>query len=136
MIAKYTQELATWHYRLFLGGLAISLFHLTEDALVHKENGSSLGAQIGSTALNLLLVAAGAFLYPLIWRRARPVLVLVYGLLALSAWRAHVADVVDGEAAGGDYTGVAYALTSLVFLGLAIVLAVDSWRDRTTPAPR
>ena len=136
MFARHRRELESWYYRLFLGGLAIMLVHLTEDALVHKENGSSLAAQLGSTAANLLLAAAGALLYPLLWRRVRPVLVLLYGLLALSAWRAHVSDVLDGDAAGGDYTGTVYALASLLFIGLAVMLALDSWRSRTTPAPR
>ena len=135
MTAKYRRELASWPYRLFLVGLAIALFHLTEDALVHKENGSSLGAQRGSTAINLLLVAAGALLYPLIWRRARPILrPHLRPVGAFRAWRAHVADVLDGEAAGGDYTGIAYALASLLFIGIAIALAFDSWRGRAMPA--
>ncbi len=135
MFAKYRRCLATWHYRLFLGGLAVMLFHLTEDALVHKENGSSLAAQLGSTAPNLLLVAIGALLYPLLWRRVRPLLVLLYGALALlTAWRAHVSDVLDGDAAGGDYSGTVYALTGLVLIGLALKLALDSFRDRSAPA--
>ena len=136
MRSKYKQELGSWYYRLFLGGLAVMLFHLTEDTLVHKENGSSLAAQLGATVLNLLLVAAGALLYPLLWRSVRPLLVLLYGVLALSAWRAHVSDVLDGDAAGGDYTGTVYALASLVFIGLALTLAIHSWRGRITPAPR
>ena len=137
MFAKHSRELGTWHYRLFLGGLAVMLFHLTEDALVHKENGSSLAAQLGSTALNLLLVAAGALLYPLLWRRVRPLFVLLYGALALlTAWRAHVSDLLDGNAAGGDYTGTVYALTGLVLIGLALRLAADSLRERTEPAAR
>jgi hypothetical protein len=135
MSAKYRRCLATWHYRLFLGGLAVMLFHLTEDALVHKENGSSLAAQLGSTALNLLLVAIGALLYPLLWRRVRPLFVLLYGALALlTAWRAHVSDVLDGDAAGGDYSGTVYALTGLMLIGLALMLALDSFRDRSAPA--
>jgi asparagine N-glycosylation enzyme membrane subunit Stt3 len=133
--AKYRRELANRHYQVFLGGLAVMLFHLTEDALVHKENGSSLAAQLGSTALNLLLVAVGAALYPLLWRRVRPLFVLAYGLLALlGAWGAHVTDVLDGEVAGGDYSGTVYALAGLVLIGLALKLAVDSLRDRPAPA--
>jgi hypothetical protein len=135
MFAKYRRDLATWYYRLFLGGLAVMLFHLTEDALVHKENGSSLAAQLGSTALNLLLVAIGALLYPLLWRRVLPLFVLLYGALALlTAWRAHVSDVLDGDAAGGDYSGTVYALTGLILIGLAVKLAVDSFRHRSAPA--
>ncbi len=135
MFAKYRRCLATWHYRLFLSGLAVMLFHLTEDALVHKENGSSLAAQLGATALNLLLVAIGALVYPLLWRRVRPLFVLLYGALALlTAWRAHVSDVLDGDAAGGDYSGTVYALTGLVLIGLALKLALDSFRDRSAPA--
>ena len=137
MFAKHRRELETWHYRLFLGGLAVMLFHLTEDALVHKENGSSLAAQLGSTALNLLLVAVGALLYPLLWRRVRPLFVLLYGALALlTAWRAHVSDVLDGHAAGGDYTGTVYSLTGLVLIALALKLALDSFRDRPAPAAK
>ncbi len=137
MSAKYRRELASWHYRLFLGGLAVMLLHLTEDALVHKENGSSLAAQLGSTALTLLLVAVGAALYPLIWRRVRPLLVLAYGALALlGGWGAHVTDTLDGDAAGGDYTGTVYALAGLVLIGLALTLAADSLRGRTAPAGR
>jgi hypothetical protein len=132
---KYRRELADWHYRVFLGALAVMFLHLTEDALVHKENGSSLAAQLGSTALNLLLVAIGAILYPLLWRRVRPLLVLAFGLLALStAWRAHVSDVLDGEAAGGDYSGTLHALAGLVLIGLAVKLAGDSFRGRAAPA--
>jgi hypothetical protein len=130
MIAKYRRELGNWQYRLFLGCLAVMLFHLTEDALVHKENGSSLAAQLGSTALNLVLVAVGAILYPLL-RRVRPVLVAFYGLLAFSGgWRAHVTDALDGDAAGGDYSGVLYALTGVVLFALALKLTVDLLRDR------
>ena len=135
MIARYRSELSDRHYQVFLGALAVMFFHLTEDALVHKENGSSLAAQLGSTALNLLLVAIGAGLYPLLWRRARPLLVVVFGLLALlTAWGAHVTDVLDGEAAGGDYTGTLHALAGLVLIVLAVKLAVDSFRSRTAPA--
>ena len=137
MFAKHRRELESWHYRLFLGGMAVMLFHLTEDALVHKENGSSLAAQLGATALNLLLAAVGALLYPLLSRRVRPLLVLFYGALALlSAWRAHVSDVLDGDAAGGDYSGTVYAITGLMLIGLAIALTVDSMRGRNGPAAR
>jgi hypothetical protein len=109
--------------------------HLAEDALVHKESGSSLAAQVGATALNLLLAAVGAALYPLLWRRARPLLVLAYGALALVAgWRAHVTDVLNGDAAGGDYTGTLFALVGLVLIGLALKLAADSVRARTASA--
>ena len=135
MSEKFRRELATREYWLFLGGLAVMLVHLLEDALVHKENGSSLAAQLGSSALTLLLVAIGAALYPLLWERVRPLLVLAYGVLALSGgWRAHVTDALDGDAAGGDYTGVVYALAGLVLIGLALKLAVDAFRGRT-PAP-
>ena len=130
MFAKYRRELASRYYQVFLGGLAVMLEHLLEDALVHKENGSSLAAQLGSSALTLLLVAVGAALYPLL-RRLRPVLVALYGLLALSGgWQAHVTDALDGEAAGGDYTGVVYALAGIALIGLAIKLAADSLRGR------
>ena len=137
MFAKHRQELETWHYRLFLGGLAVALFHLTEDALVHKENGSSLAAQLGATALNLVLVAIGAGLYPILWHWARPLLVLAFGALALSGgWRAHATDLLAGDAAGGDYTGTVYALAGLVLIGLAIKLAVDGFRGRAEPVAR
>ncbi len=132
MFVKYSRELVSWHYRLFLGGLAVMLLHLLEDALVHKENGSSLAAQLGATALNLLLVAIGALLYPLLWRRVRPLFVLLYGALALlTAWRAHVSDVLDGDAAGGDYSGTVYALTGLGLIALALKLALETFRDRS-----
>ena len=128
MSARYRSELRNRHYQVFLAGLAVMLVHLLEDALVHKENGSSLAAQLGSSALTLLLVAIGAALYPLL-RRLRPVLVALYGLLALSGgWRAHVRDALDGEAAGGDYTGVVYALAGIVLIGLAVKLAAETFR--------
>jgi hypothetical protein len=130
MFRKIKSELPNRHYQLFLLALAVMLEHLLEDALVHEENGSSLGAQLGSSALTLALVAFGVVLYPLL-RRARPVLVGLYGLLALSGgWRAHVTDVIDGEASGGDYSGVVYALAGIVLLGLAVKLAADLVRDR------
>ncbi len=47
---------------------------------------------------------------------------------------AHVTDVLDGDAAGGDYTGTVFALAGLVLIGLAVKLAVDSVRDRPAPA--
>lgn len=135
MFVKHRRELATWHYRLFLGGLAIMFLHLTEDALVHKENGSSIAAQLGTTAVNLLLVGIGALLYPLLWRRVRPVFVFLYGALALvTAWRAHVSDVLNGHVAGGDYSGTVYAFTGLVLIGLALKLAVESFRDGSARA--
>ena len=135
MFAKYRRELGTRHYQLFLACLAVMLIHLTEDALVHKENGSSLAAQVGSTALTLLLVAVGAALYPILWRGVRPLLVLAYGVLAfLGGWRAHATDALAGDAAGGDYSGTVYALAGLVLVVLAVKLAVDLARDRTAPA--
>ena len=131
MSVKIRRELATRSYQVFVAGLAVMLVHLSEDALVHKENGSSLAAQLGSTALTLLLVGVGAVLYPLLWRGVRPLFVLVYGLLAfLGGWRAHATDALDGNAAGGDYTGTLYALAGLVLIGLALKLAVDAWRAR------
>jgi hypothetical protein len=137
MSAKYRRALANRHYQVFLGGLAVMLVHLGEDALVHKENGSSLAAQLGSTALTLLLVALGVALYPLLWRRVRPLFVLAYGALALlGGWRAHASDALAGDASGGDYTGTVYALAGLVLIGLALKLAIESLRDRTAPAAR
>ena len=130
MIGKYRNELGSWYYRIFLGCLVVMLFHLTEDALVHKENGTSLAAQLGSTGLNVVLVAVGVILYPLL-RRFRPVLVAFYGLLAFSGgWRAHVTDALDGDAAGGDYSGIVYAFTGIVLFALALVLTADLLRDR------
>ena len=132
MSEKYRNALATREYQIFLLGLLVMLVHLTEDALVHKENGSSLAAQLGSTALNLLLVAIGVAVYPVIWRRVLPLFVLAYGVLALSGgWRAHASDALAGDAAGGDYTGTVYALAGLVLIGLALKLAADVLRGRT-----
>ena len=137
MSEKYRRALGDGHYRLFLVGLLVMLVHLTEDALVHKENGSSLAAQLGSTALTVLLVAVGAALYPVVWRWVRPILVLAFGVLAVSGgWGAHVTDLLDGEAAGGDYTGTLYALAGLVLIGLAVKLAVDNLRRRPTAEER
>ena len=137
MLEKYRRELSNRHYQVFLVALVVMFLHLTEDALVHEENGSSLAAQLGATAFNLLLVAIGAGLYPLIWRRVLPVFVLFFGLLAfIGGGRAHVSDVLGGDAAGGDYTGTIHALAGLVLVGLAIKLAADSWRGRTAPATR
>jgi hypothetical protein len=131
MTGRFKRELASRPYRVFLAALAVMLAHLLEDALVHKENGSSLAAQLGSSALTLLLVAVGAVLYPLL-RRLRPILVAFYGLLALSGgWRAHVWDALDGDAAGGDYSGVLYALAGIVLIALAVYLALDLLRGRT-----
>lgn len=133
MFAKYRRELGDRHYQVFLAALAVMFLHLAEDALVHEEGGSSLGAKLGATVLNLLLAAVGAGLYPLLWRRVRPLLVLAYGALALIAgWRAHVTDVLDGDAAGGDYTGTVFALAGLVLIGLALKLASDNLRSRTS----
>ena len=134
MFARHRSELTNWHYLVFLGGLLVMLIHLSEDALVHKENGSSLAAQLGSTALTVVLVAVGALLYPLVWRRARPLFVLAFGVLAfLGGWRAHATDLLDGNAAGGDYTGTVYALAGLVLIVLALKLGVDAVRDRAAP---
>ena len=134
MFAKHRRELADRHYQVFLAGLVVMFVHLTEDALVHKENGSSLAAQLGATFFNVVLVVIGAGLYPLLWRWARPIFVLAFGVLALSTgWRAHVTDVLEGEAAGGDYTGTLYALTGVVLIGLAVKLAVDAFRGRAAP---
>jgi hypothetical protein len=135
MSAKIRRELGNRHYQVFLGGLGLMLEHLLEDALVHKENGSSLAAQLGSSALTLALVAIGALLYPLL-RRTRPVLVAFFGLLALSGgWRAHVTDALDGDAAAGDYTGVLYALGGIVLIVLALKLVVDLLRARSAGSP-
>ncbi len=135
MSAKYRRELATWEYKLFLVALVVMFLHLMEDTYVHEESGSSVGAKLGATVVVLLLAAVGAALYPVLWRRVRPLLVLAYGALALLAgWRAHVTDVLDGDAAGGDYTGTVFALAGLVLLGLAVKLAVDAFRDRSAPA--
>ena len=137
MLAKYRRELGDRHYQVFLAALAIMFLHLTEDTFVHKESGSSVAAQLGATALNLLLAAVGAALYPLLWRRVLPLLVLAYGALGLVAgWRAHVADVLNGDAVGGDYTGTIFALAGLVLVGLALKLAADTWRGRAEPAAR
>ena len=137
MSAKIRRELANRHYQVFLVGLAVMLVHLCEDALVHKENGSSIAAQLGSTALTLLLVAVGAVLYPLLWRGVRPLFVLAYGVLAfLGGWRAHATDALAGDAAGGDYTGTLYALAGLVLIGLALKLAFDSLRARRSAPAR
>ena len=135
MSTKYRRELANRHYQVFLAGLVVMLVHLCEDALVHKENGSSLAAQLGSTALTFLLVAVGAALYPLLWRRVRPLFVLAYGALALvGGWRAHVSHALDEGASGGDYTGIVYTLAGLALIGLALKLAADSLRGRTAQA--
>ena len=132
MSAKYRRELADRHYQVFIGALVVMFLHLAEDALVHEESGTSVAAKLGATASNLVLAAVGAALYPLLWRRVRPLLVLAYGALALLAgWRAHVTDVLGGDAAGGDYTGTVFALAGLVLIGLAFKLAAEAWRERT-----
>jgi hypothetical protein len=137
MSEKYRRELANRHYQVFLGGLSVMIEHLWEDTFVHKESGSSLGAQLGAGALALLLVAVGVVLYPLLWPRVRPLLVLAYGLIALiGGWQAHVSDALDEAASGGDYTGVLYALAGLVLTGLAVKLAADSLRGGTASAAR
>ena len=137
MSEKFRRALRDRHYQVFLAGLAVMFIHLTEDALVHEENGTSLAAKLGATAFNVLLVVIGAGLYPLIWRRVRPLFVLAFGVLALSGgWRAHATDLFAGDAAGGDYTGTLYALVGVVLIGLAVKLAVDAVRGRTAPVAR
>ena len=137
MSAKYRRELATVEYQIFLGGLVIMLAHYCEDAFVHKENGSSLAAQFGSAALSLVLVAVGAALYPLLWRRVRPLLALAFGALAFSGgWRRHVLPALDEGPSGGDYTGTVLTLAGLVLIGLALKLAADSLRGRTASPAR
>ena len=136
MTTKFRRDLRTREYQVFLLALAVMLVHLLEDAFVHEENGTSAAAKLGSGALTVLLVAVGVALYPVIWRRARPLLVLAYGVLAfLGGWRAHATDLLAGDAAGGDYTGTVYALAGLVLVGLAIKLAVDAARGRGSDAP-
>jgi hypothetical protein len=132
MSAKYRRALVTWEYRVFLVALVVMFLHLTEDTLVHEESGSSVGAKLGATVLNLLIAAVGAALYPVLWRRVRPLLVLAYGALALLAgWRAHVTDVLNGDAAGGDFTGTVFTLAGVVLIGLTLKLAADTWRAPT-----
>jgi hypothetical protein len=135
MFAKHRRELATWEYKLFLVALVVMFLHLTEDTLVHKESGSSVAAQLGATVLNLLLAAVGAALYPLVWRRVRPLLVLAYGVLAFTGGLLqHFSEALDEGFSGGDYTGTVYMLAGLVLIGLAVKLAVDSLRGRPAPA--
>ncbi len=137
MSPNYRRELASWQYAVFLAGLAVMLVHLWEDAFVHKENGSSLAAQLGSAALALLLVTVGAALYPLVWRRVRPLFVLVYGAIALvGGWQAHVSHALDEGASGGDYTGIVYAIAGLALVGLGLKLAVDVLRGHPGAAAR
>ena len=132
MFERHRRQLSDWHYLVFLTALVVMFEHLTEDALVHEENGESLGAKLGATAFNVLLVAIGAGVYPVIWRRVRPVFVLLFGLLAfLGGWRQHATDLLAGDGAGGDYTGSLHALAGIVLIGLAIKLAVDAFRDRS-----
>jgi hypothetical protein len=52
----------------------------------------------------------------------------------LTAWGAHVRDVLDAKAAGGDYTGTLHALAGLVLIGLALKLALNNLLSRTAPA--
>ena len=135
MSEKYRRALADRHYQVFLVGLAVMLEHLAEDALVHKENGSSVAAQFGSTALTVLLAAVGAALYPLIWRRVRPLLVLAFGALAFAGGlQQHFTEALDDGFSGGDYTGTLYMLAGLMLIGLALKLAADSLRARRAPA--
>ena len=135
MSDKYRRALSDRHYQVFLLGLAVMLEHLSEDALVHKENGSSVAAQLGSTALTVLLVAVGAALYPLVWRHVRPLLVLAFGALAFAGGlQQHFLDGLDEGFSGGDYTGTIYMLAGLMLIGLALKLAADSLRGRAAPA--
>ena len=130
MFRRIRQSLSSRRYQLFLVGLVVMLEHLLEDALVHKENGASLAAQIGSSAITLAVVLLGAAAYPFL-RRGRPILVGLFGLLALSGgWQAHVTDALNGDATGGDYSGVVYALGGIVLLGLAVVLTVELFARR------
>ena len=134
MLGRIRYELSSRRYQLFLVGLAVMLEHLLEDALVHKENGASFAAQAGSSAVTVALVGLSAVAYPLL-RRARPILVGFFGLLALSGgWRAHVTDALNGEAIGGDYSGVVYALAGIILLGLALLLTVELFSRRGAPA--
>jgi hypothetical protein len=132
VFARHRQALPTPGYLVFLLGLAVMLEHLTEDAFVHEENGESLAAKLGATGFALLLVGVGAALYPLVSPRVRPFFVLLFGVIALPAcYRAHVTDVLDGDAAGGDYTGTLYALAGLMLIGLAVWLGIDAFRGRS-----
>ena len=137
MFARYARELANGHYRVFLACLAVTLLHLSDDALVQEEGGSALSSKLSGVGSALFLVVVGAALYPLLWPRVRPVLVALYGLLALVAgWRAHVTHALDEGASGGDYTGILYALAGLVLLGLAAKLAFDIVRERRAAPAR
>ena len=137
MVARYTRELASGHYQVFLACLAVMLLHFGDDAFVQEESGSDLGSKLGAAAVALVLVGVGAALYPLLGRRVRPVLVALYGLLALGgAWQAHVSNALDDGPAGGDYTGFLYALAGVVLLGLAVKLAVELRSGRAAEPAR
>jgi hypothetical protein len=62
MFTRYTRELASGHYRLFLACLAVMLLHFCDDAFVQEESGSGLGSKLAAAGLGLLLVAVGAVL--------------------------------------------------------------------------
>ena len=131
MFAKYTRELASGHYRVFLACVTVMFLHLCEDAFVHEESGSALGSKLGAAGSALLLAVLGAALYPLLWRLVRPVLVALYGLLALvGGWREHVSDALADGPSGGDYTGTLFAFAGLVLLVLAAKLALEIVRQR------
>jgi asparagine N-glycosylation enzyme membrane subunit Stt3 len=131
IVTRYTRELASGHYRLLLVCVAVMTLHLWEDAIVHEEGGADLASKAEGVASALAMFLVAAALYPLLWRWARPILVAFFGVIGLlGGVQQHVSDAIDGNAAGGDYTGFLFALAGLVLLGLAAKLAYDLVRAR------
>ena len=135
MFDRHRRALGDRHYQVFLAALAIVFLHLTEDALVHEENGESLGAKLGAVVLNLVLLALGAGLYPRVWRRVLPLFVLAFGLLAfVRGGRAHVSDLLAGDAGPGAYSRPSHPRAALARIALALTRAPDAVPGRTAPA--
>jgi hypothetical protein len=121
-MTRIKQAFASTEYRIFLAGLTIALAHLCDDALIEHENGSSAAAQAGAVAAALAITVVPALVYPWLARVARPVVLLGYGLLALSGgWGAHVSHALDHGASGGDYSGSVYAAAGAMLVGAGLV---------------
>jgi hypothetical protein len=114
-------------YGVFLAALGLVGLHVVDDNYLQPEPGMSPLDHLASGIVPLALLVALAALYPRLRAGARAWLSMTLGALALFVGAPGAYHLVDGRAAGDDFTGLLAVAAGIALLAAGPVIL---WRSR------
>ena len=120
-------------YALLLLATGTVGLHFADDNFLQPEPGTSAGDHLASGLIPIAVLAAFAALYPRVRAGARAATAMTLGAIAITVGIPSAYYLLDGSAAGDDFTGLLAIVAGAVLL---VIGPVTLWKGRRTDGSR